>query len=104
MARRRGPSGATTRGSRKSTRPGYEQIAVSQRKPGVSKGARCIAQGGAEACRSRESRGGKATNAASRGRAQGGLRLPVGQRREGGKAREVLRAIRRQEHAAALLV
>ena len=38
------------------------------------------------------------------GRTEGGLRLPVGQRRQGRTAREILRAVRRQEHAAALLV
>ena len=42
------------------------------------------------------------------GRTEGGLRLPVGRRRRGRqetrRAREILRAVRRQEHAAALLM
>src|SRR5690242_15677227 len=88
-ASRRGPSGAPTHVSRKNTRPRYEQALVSQRKQGVPEGTRCAPQGGAGAGRPRERARGETPDAAAGRRAQGRLRLPVGERREGGEAREV---------------
>ena len=83
---------------------GHERAPLSERKPGLSRCARSPAQGRAGARRQDESRGGKAPQAAARRAAEGGLRLPVGQRRQGRAAREILRAVRRQGHAPALLV
>ena len=51
-----------------------------------------------------KARGGEAAKASARRRAQGGLRLSVGQRGEGRQEREILRAVRRQGHAHPLLM
>ena len=63
-----------------------------------------VAQRRTRARRQSEIRGGKTPHASSRRATERGLRLPVGQRREGRTEREILRAVRGQEHAAALLV
>ena len=63
-----------------------------------------IAPGRTGTRRQGESRCGKTPQASVGRPVERGLRLPVGQRREGRSIGEILRAVRRQEHTAAVLV
>ncbi len=71
---------------------------------GLSRGARRLAQGRAGADREDQGARRQAPHAAARRQAQGGLRLPVGRQRQARRAREILRAVRRQGYADHLLM